>query len=125
MFPWSWAAIFEPPWTDPVLVIVLSRAVPGTFLGEKPSGGGQRRSSRGRSTDAGGRPESPLITAAHCRVGYELVTLSIPPATVKLTCVGNESGMWDFTLKSTRSQCVHCVEGYVYTEIFKEYYLPW
>lgn len=80
--------------------------------------------SRGRSTDVVGHPESPLITDSHCRVGYELVTLSIPPATVKLTRVGNESGMWDFTLNATQ-QCVHCVEGYVYTEIFKEYYLPW
>lgn len=84
-----------------------------------------RQSPRGRSTDVVSRPESPMTTDSHCRVGNELVTLSSPPASIKLTRVGNECGMWDFTLKSTRSQCVHCVEGYVYTEIFKEYYLPW
>lgn len=84
-----------------------------------------RLSPKRRSADVAGCPKSHLTPDSRCRVGNELVTLSNPPATVKLARLGNESSVWNFTLKSTRSQCVHSVEGCVYTEIFKEYYLSW
>lgn len=121
---WSRAAILVPPWTDPILVIILSSAAPGSLLGRSQVDK-DTQSSRGGSADVVSCPESPLTTVSCCRVGKNPVTLSNPPATVELTHVGHESGMWDFTLKSSRSWYVHCVEGRAYTEIFKEYSLPW